>query len=61
MSEDREQRVKDFLASYKALCVRHGLHIDTEQYLNSCTLKVHLLGERDLDDLTDIGISEYWL
>lgn len=61
MSEEREQRVKDFLESYRALCIRHGLYIDIEQYLNSCTLKVHLLGEKDIADLTDIRISEYWL
>ena len=65
MSEERDQRIKNFLESYRALCIRHNLYLVAEEDefngVRICTLRVGLLGERDIEDLTEIDKSEYWL
>lgn len=65
MSKNREERVKDFLASYKALCVRHGLYLVAEEEdthgVRICVLRIGLLDDEDIEHLIEIDRSEYWL
>lgn len=65
MSKNREERVKDFLASYKALCIRHGMHLVAEEEdfrgVRIPVLRVGLLDEKDVNYLTEIDRSGYWL
>lgn len=59
MSEKTKEQAKDFLASYKALCIRHEMHFGMDYDGELWHMVIERLHATDKADLDRISIADY--